>query len=34
LTAGVSDRDYHKIKEMLDELHEIKFICLDVANGY
>jgi len=34
LTAGVSDRDYHKVKEMIDELKAVKFICLDVANGY
>ena len=34
VTAGVSDRDFNKVKEILEEVPDIKFICLDVANGY
>lgn len=34
VSAGVSDRDFNKVAEILAELDEIKFICLDVANGY
>lgn len=34
VAAGVSDRDFNKTKEILDALPDVKFICLDVANGY
>lgn len=34
VSAGTSDRDFKLVKETLSELSEIKFICLDVANGY
>jgi len=34
VSAGVSDKDFNKVKETLEGLPEIKFICLDVANGY
>lgn len=34
IAAGVSDHDLDKIKQMISALPEIKFICLDVANGY
>ena len=34
VAAGVSDHDYDKVRDILAELPEIKFICLDVANGY
>lgn len=34
VTAGVSDHDYDKVKTIFAELPHIKFICLDVANGY
>mmetsp|Transcript_17757 Transcript_17757/g.30067 ORF Transcript_17757/g.30067 Transcript_17757/m.30067 type:complete len:294 (+) Transcript_17757:281-1162(+) len=34
ITAGVNDRDFKTTQEILQELPEVKFICLDVANGY
>lgn len=34
VTAGVNDSDFSKVKAVLEELGEVKFICLDVANGY
>lgn len=34
VTAGMSDHDFGKTRDILAELPEIKFICLDVANGY
>ena len=34
VAAGTSDRDFQKTKEILDEVPDLKFICLDVANGY
>jgi len=38
LSTGISDKDYIKLKENYDKLkengQELKFICIDVANGY
>lgn len=34
VAAGTSDRDFQKTKDILDEVPDLKFICLDVANGY
>jgi GMP reductase len=34
LSAGVSDEDFSKVKDIFSEVPEIPFICLDVANGY
>ena len=34
VTAGVSDFDFGKVKEVVDALPAVKFLCLDVANGY
>lgn len=34
VAAGTSDRDFQKTKDILDEVQDLKFICLDVANGY
>lgn len=34
VTAGVSDKNFEKVKSILEEVPSIKFICLDVANGY
>ena len=34
VSTGTSDRDFGITKEILDELKDINFICLDVANGY
>ena len=34
VSAGTSDADRGKVQDILKELPEVKFICLDVANGY
>ena len=34
IAAGVNDKDFNKVKEISEALPDIKFICLDVANGY
>ena len=34
LAAGVGDHDYKKVVEICKNLGDIKFLCLDVANGY
>ena len=34
VAAGVNDRDFNKVKVIMEGLPDIKFICLDVANGY
>lgn len=34
IAAGVGDRDFAKVQEITEELPEINFLCLDVANGY
>jgi GMP reductase len=34
VAAGVSDHDFGKAKEITDALPGVKFLCLDVANGY
>ena len=34
VAAGVSDHDFGKVKEITEALPAVKFICLDVANGY
>ena len=34
VAAGVSDYDFNKVRDILTALPDIKFICLDVANGY
>ena len=34
VAAGTSDFDFGKTKDILSELPDVKFICLDVANGY
>ena len=38
LSTGILDKDYHQLKEKIDILNThnigLKFICIDVANGY
>ncbi len=34
VSSGVSDNDYKKIVSVLSLIKEIKFICIDIANGY
>ena len=34
VSSGSSEADFVKLKEILGQIPEIKFICLDVANGY
>jgi GMP reductase len=34
VSCGISDTDCSKLKEILEAIPEIEFICLDVANGY
>lgn len=33
-SCGLSDNDLNRLKQILDILPAIRFICLDVANGY
>lgn len=33
VSTGISDNDYDKLKEIIENI-DIKFICIDVANGY
>lgn len=34
VSSGTSDRDWSNLRQILNSYTEIKFICLDVANGY
>lgn len=34
VSAGTSDSDWSKVKEVVDEVKGVNMICLDVANGY
>jgi GMP reductase len=33
VSTGISDKDFNKLKSILDNI-DVKFICIDVANGY
>ena len=33
VSTGISDKDFSKLKEILNSI-DVKFICIDVANGY
>ncbi|KAK7078442.1 GMP reductase 2 [Halocaridina rubra] len=33
-SSGISDSDWERLQQILTALPDIKFICLDVANGY
>ncbi len=34
VSSGSSEDDYVKLKLILEKIPDIKYICLDVANGY
>ena len=34
VSTGTSDKDYEKLSNILDAVNTIRFICIDVANGY
>lgn len=34
VSSGTSDNDYEKIKAIIGAIPDIRYICLDVANGY
>ena len=34
VSTGISNQDFNKLKEVLTQCSTIKFICIDVANGY
>ncbi|RZF33325.1 hypothetical protein LSTR_LSTR007670 [Laodelphax striatellus] len=34
VSSGSSEADFHNLKEVLEQVPDIQFICLDVANGY
>jgi GMP reductase len=34
VSSGISEQDAVRLKEVINALPEINFICLDVANGY
>ena len=34
LSVGIKKEDFEKLNEVLKEFNFIKFICIDVANGY
>lgn len=33
VSTGINDKDYTRLRQILDNI-EVKFICIDVANGY
>ncbi|KOB64613.1 GMP reductase, partial [Operophtera brumata] len=33
-SSGTADADFEKLTEILNNVKELKFVCLDVANGY
>lgn len=34
VSAGMAQQDFERLTDILNNVEEIKFICLDVANGY
>ena len=34
VSSGISDKDFDKLCEIMDTFPELKWICIDVANGY
>ena len=34
MSSGTGDEDYSKLKMIVEKLPDVKYICLDVANGY
>ncbi len=33
-SMGITDRDHEKFRTVYEQAHTIKFVCIDVANGY
>ena len=33
ISTGISDSDYERLKNILDNI-KVKWVCIDVANGY
>jgi len=33
-SMGITDRDHQKFRAVYEQAHDIKFVCIDVANGY
>jgi len=34
VSSGLSDADFIKLKQIVDSVPQLKYVCLDVANGY
>ena len=34
VSSGTSDSDFEKISNIINQIEEIRYICLDIANGY
>lgn len=34
VTCGMNDSEFEKLKQILEAIPDVSFICLDVANGY
>lgn len=34
VSSGSGDEDYSKLKLILEKVPDLRYICLDVANGY
>ncbi len=34
VSSGSGEEDYSKLKDIVDKVPGLKYICLDVANGY
>ena len=34
VSLGTGDADYAKMKQILEDVPEVEYICVDVANGY
>lgn len=34
VSSGISDNDFAKLRTIVDEIPQVKYICIDVANGY
>ena len=34
VSAGMSEQDFGQLEKIIDAIPNLKFICLDVANGY
>ncbi|CAD6195885.1 unnamed protein product [Caenorhabditis auriculariae] len=34
VSSGISDNDFHKLAAIIENVPQLRYICLDVANGY